>query len=120
MQKKFKIKVFLLKIQFFLIIILSIIHYSKKNFIMTKEEKHAKANEFRNRITMPAQRKSTIQELLKKEQYSETDKICLPILFQKTSYIEGCESEYRLLILKLKGRTDLSLESKLNHFATKL
>ena len=87
---------------------------------MDKKEKHAKAEEFRNRISMPAQRKCAISELTAKNEYSESDKVRLSVLFQKTSYIAGCEQEYRLLIAKLKGDASLSLDKKIASFEAKL
>ena len=87
---------------------------------MEKKEKHLKAQDFRDRILMPAQRKRAIYELLSKKEYSETDRIYLPILFQKTSYITGCECEYRLLIDKLKSFKELGLDNKIAHFKSKL
>lgn len=81
---------------------------------MNKQEKHAKATEFRNRIIYPAQRKCAIVELVSKKEYSESDKVRLNVLFQKTSYISGCEDEYRLLISKLKkdANANLALDKK--------
>ena len=87
---------------------------------MDKKEKHAKAEEFRNRISMPAQRKCAISELTVKKEYSEADVVRLNVLFQKTSYIAGCEQEYRLLIAKIKGNTSLSLDKKIASFEAKL
>lgn len=79
---------------------------------MNKQDKHAKATEFRNRIKFPAQRKCAIVELVSKKEYSESDKVRLNVLFQKTSYIAGCENEYRLLIKKVKQNNSLALDKK--------
>ncbi len=88
---------------------------------MDKTQKHAKATEFRDRIKFPAQRKCAIAELLSKKEYSESDKVRLNVLFQKTSYIAGCGNEYRLLIGKIKQDSSLALDKKkIILFETKL
>ena len=88
---------------------------------MDKKEKHQKAEEFRNRISMPAQRQCSIVELANKKEYSEADKVRLNVLFQKTSYVTGCEKEYCLLIARVKSSTDISLdEKKIASFEAKL
>ena len=88
---------------------------------MEKAEKHQKAVEFRNRITFPEQRKCAISELIEKKSYSEADQIRLGVLFQKTSYLEGCEHEYRLLIAKIKGDSGVAVDrKKISSFEAKL
>ena len=88
---------------------------------MDKKQKHAKAEEFRARISMPAQRKCAISELTVKKEYSEADVVRLNVLFQKTSYIAGCEQEYRLLIAKLKSDANSPLDTKkITSFEAKL
>lgn len=88
---------------------------------MDKKEKHAKAEEFRARISMTAQRQQAITELAGKKEYSETDKVRLNVLFQKTAYVEGCSKEYRLLIAKLKCDANLPLDiKKITSFEAKM
>lgn len=88
---------------------------------MNKREKHAKAEEFRARISMTAQRQQAISELAGKKEYTESDKVRLNVLFQKTAYATGCEKEYRLLIAKLKSDANPPLDiKKIVSFETKL
>ena len=87
---------------------------------MEKKEKHAKAIEFRNRVQYPAQRRAAITELVSKEEYSESDKVRIDVLFQKISYIAGCENEYRCLIAKLKRQNLAPDKKKLASFEAKL
>ena len=79
---------------------------------MDQKAKHAKATEFRTRIEFPAQRKCAITELAEKAEYSESDLVRLNVLFQKTSYVAGCEKEYLVLIAKLREHKDLALDKK--------
>ena len=87
---------------------------------MEKKEKHLKAQAFRERIAMPTQRKSAIMELVSKSEFSATDRIHLVVLFQKTSYISGCQHEYRLLIIKLRTLGEEALSEKISTFEKRL
>ncbi|MBQ8870853.1 MAG: hypothetical protein IJ019_05710 [Alphaproteobacteria bacterium] len=87
---------------------------------MDKKEKHAKAEEFRARISMTAQRQQAINELAGKKEYSESDKVRLNVLFQKTSYAVGCEKEYRLLIARLKNDDSPLDTNKVTSFEAKI
>lgn len=89
---------------------------------MDKKQRHEKAVNFRRSIVGHLQRKSVINGLLAKTEYSETDKLYITILFQKTSYIAGCEGEYARLIARIKRDADyLSLDKdKVKSFEAKL
>ncbi len=87
---------------------------------MEKKEKHLKAQAFRERIAMPTQRKSAIMELVSKSEFSEVDRVYLDVLFQKTSYISGCQHEYRLLIIKLRTIGESTLSEKISTFEKRL
>lgn len=87
---------------------------------MDKTKRHQKATEFRRLITLPAQRMAQIRELLEKECFDESDQLRLLILFQKTDYINGCESDYRKLIAKINIVGDTQLINKSKPFANRL
>lgn len=87
---------------------------------MDKQERHLKAKAFRERIVMPSQRKSAIMELVSKTEFSEVDRVYLDVLFQKISYINGCQHEYRLLIVKLRTIGEDALSEKISTFEKRL
>lgn len=87
---------------------------------MDKQERHLKAKAFRERIAMPSQRKNAISELISKNEFSEVDRVYLDVLFQKTSYISGCQHEYRLLIIKLRSLGEDTLSEKISTFEKRL
>jgi hypothetical protein len=69
---------------------------------MNKFQKHAKATEFRNEIASVAFRKQNISALLEKQAWDEADMLRATILFQKASYLDGCEAHYPALIRKVQ------------------
>ena len=88
---------------------------------MDKKQRHEKAENFRRSIIGCMQRKSVINGLLAKQEYSEADKLYVTILFQKTSYIVGCENEYTRLIARVKKDESLSVDAnKISSFEAKL
>lgn len=80
--------------------------------MLSKEIKHQKSEEFRQRIALPTQRAAAIRDLLAKTNYDESDHLRLTILLQKIDYIHGCEQEYCALISKVLGTEDGKLKSK--------
>lgn len=80
--------------------------------MLSKEIKHKKSEEFRQRIALPTQRAAAIRDLLAKNDYDESDHLRLIILFQKTDYTQGCEQEYCALISRVSGIEDGKLKSK--------
>lgn len=68
---------------------------------MTKEERHKKAELFREQISRPAHRREAILGLISKKTYDESDILRLKILFNKVSLAEGCDGEYKKLIVRL-------------------
>lgn len=70
---------------------------------MDKSTRHEKAEDFRKQIKLPSQRMAQIEEFLQKEQYDEMDELRIKLLFQKLSYLDGCESAYRRLLTKIQG-----------------
>lgn len=89
-------------------------------FIMNKETKHSKAEEFRRKIVFPGQRAAVINELLKKRSFDCNDQMKLVLLFQKVSYLDGCEVPYRILISHVRQVGDPGLVAKTNRFFQKL
>ncbi len=55
------------------------------------------------RIALSIERKHQIVKFLSKESFSETDLMFLNLLFQKTTYLKGCETEYYRLISKIRS-----------------
>lgn len=87
---------------------------------MTKEERHQKAENFRNEILSVANRNQVLVALSGKSDYSETDRIHIVVLFQKSSYLTGCESAYIRLIEKIRQHGDAELITKTTAFAKRL
>jgi len=86
-----------------------------------KTEKHNKAQQFRARIALSTERKQQIVKFLSKESFSETDLMLLGLLFQKTTYLKGCESEYFRLINKVRNEVkNPSLVAKVETFYKRL
>ncbi len=87
---------------------------------MEKSKIHSKAEDFRKRIVLPGQRKAAIHELLVKEQFDSSDQLRVKLLFQKISYLEGCEMPYRALIKHVRLKGDKELIEKAERFSQKL
>lgn len=72
---------------------------------MTKKDKqnmrHARAEAFRNRITISSERAAAIRSLLSKHDYDEGDCQRINILLSKVSLASGCEQEYVQLVAHL-------------------
>ena len=74
---------------------------------MTKTERHLRAEKLRKKISTQAYRREIINEIIAKESYDETDRLCIKILLNKLINVEGCESEYKKLIAHLYQWADL-------------
>jgi len=85
-------------------------------FMSEKERKHKKAEEFRQRIVMPAQRAAAIRELIEKSAYDMSDEIRLVVLFQKQDYLRGCEQEYYDLVVKVNSIASDKVKGKALEF----
>ena len=87
---------------------------------MEKNQRHSKAEDFRKKIVLPGQRKAAIHELLAKDKFDLSDQLRLKLLFQKTSYLEGCEMPYYALIQHIKEKGSKELITKAERFFQKL
>lgn len=87
---------------------------------MEKSQIHSKAEDFRKKIVLPGQRKAAIHELLVKDQFDSSDRLRVKLLFQKTSYLEGCEMPYRALIHHIQIKGDKTLVETTERFSQKL
>ena len=88
--------------------------------MVNKSDAHSKAEAFRRQIVFPRQRTSAIKELVSKESFDKSDYVRVTVLFQKISYLDGCEPAYRELISRLKTEGDEKLLSKTERFSKKL
>lgn len=87
---------------------------------MNKQKRHEKAEEFRRQIVLPMQRNAVITGFLNKDSFDESDRLKLVVLFQKASYLKGCEHGYRELVAKIKDSGDTALIEKTVNIAKKL
>lgn len=81
---------------------------------------HEKAEAFRKRIALSGQRVAEINNLLRKEQFDESDSLRATILFQKAAYLSGCEEQYKQLITHVRLMGNEALIAKSQSFANKL
>ncbi len=88
--------------------------------MLTKKEKHEKAEEFRRQIVLPMQRNAVISGFINKESFDDSDRFKLMILFKKMSYLQGCEEGYRKLIAKINASGDAFLQEKAKKATLKL
>ena len=118
-NKKFFQKkcIFLLKSVIFLAILKDaniLLTFIKLMERTNKEKRHALAETFRKQIAMSSERASVIRSLVCKNTYDESDRLRIQILLNKVSLVQGCEDEYRDLIVHLY--TDESLREKARSF----
>ena len=85
---------------------------------LTKQERHACAIDFRERIGHTSQRAQAVRELSNKEDFDEADEVRISILFNKPGYAVGCELEYMTLCQRLSK--DPRFENRAKAFQSKI
>jgi len=80
-----------------------------------KERRHEVASRLRSEITTSGRRALVIKNLATKENYDDSDKLRISILFSKVSFVQGCENEYMQLIIHLYNNPELKPQAKAFH-----
>ena len=81
-----------------------------------KQERHERAEAFRQQIALIGERKEAIRGLIAKTSYDEADEQRIQILFSRVSLAEGCVTEYMSLIEHLYKNENAGLRKRAEEF----